>query len=227
MTLLMGTVSSAQCGSIPFPPGETFEYDIKKLGLKVGKATLVFDGLKQVDGKNAFLIIFTAEALNFFDEEKIYVDLVNFQPMKVERDLDIWGSKEKITETYDTVNGQIRIVKEAGGKTTEQVIEKEGEIENIYGFIFRYRKDGGFKLGEKMTMHLPTKDIELELAKKQTITAAGEKHEAYFMQSKPKKYKVWFADIPSKLPLRIDGAAGVGNTSMILSQHSIEREDEN
>ncbi len=224
MSLLMGQVSDAQCGTVPFPPGETFDYDIKKMGLKVGKASLVFDGLKEIDGRPVFLIVFTAEALNFFDEEKISVGPSDFLPVRVVRDLNIWGSKEKITEYYETAAGKIRIVKTAGGKTTEQVIEKKGKIENIYGFIFRYRKDGGFKPGDTVTMRLPTTDIVLELVKKQTIAAAGEKHEAYFMQSDPRKYKIWFGDGPAKLPLRIDGAAGVGNTSMILSKHFIESE---
>ena len=121
----------------PFANGEKIIYSIKKMGVKAGEASLVFHGSTRVKNKEVYLIQFTASALNFFDQEKIYVDPKTFYPVMVKRDLNIWGKKERITEEYLTDKGQVKITKNAGGKTTVQTIEKKGAVDNIYCFIYR------------------------------------------------------------------------------------------
>lgn len=208
----------------PFFVGEKIVYGIKQFGLPVGKTTLEFGGLRRLDGRNVYLVTFTSSALNFFDEEKIYIDSVTFLPVRVERDLNIFGKKEKITEYYQPQNNIVRIVKVVRGKTTEQVIEKEGDLDNIYSFIYRYRKDGNFEIGDALTIKLPTKNVEIVLVKEGKLKAAGKSFDAYYMQSKQKEYKVWFDSGERKLPLRIDGSMGIANTSMVMQSYSIDGE---
>ena len=157
----------------------------------------------------------SAQGFNFFDEEKIYIDPKTFLPLRVDRDLNIFGKKEKITEFYDARRGEVRIVKKAGKKVTEQVLRKKGFLDNIYCFIYRYRAFGKFQIGDKFIMNLPTTDIFIQLFKKQKVKALGRTLDAFYMQSNPKKYRIWFDSGSGKFPLRIDGAVGFGNTSMI------------
>src|SRR5262245_44522223 len=95
---LLLSVSTAQAAEI-FLPGETIQYEIKKV-LKLGKATLTFNGPQTVNNQQLVLITFRTEGLNFYDEEKIYMDPTDYYPVVVVRDLDIWGKKEKLREIY-------------------------------------------------------------------------------------------------------------------------------
>lgn len=196
---------------------ETIHYAIIQWGLKAGDATLSNVGLVEYRGKSTFLIVFKAQAVNFFDEEKIYTDPRGFYPLFVERDLNIFGQKEKILEVYDRGKGEIHLTKTAGDKTTEQVLEKKGSIDNIYGFILRYRKSGSFKIGDVLDIALPTKDLTIKLVKRFNLNIQGKRYDSFFMQSKPAKYKIWFDSASSKRPLRISGAVGIANTVMEMT----------
>ncbi len=205
--------------ALPFRPGETIQYDIKKLKMRVGQASLTFHGLVSLDGQSALLITFTSKGLKFFDEEKIYVDPRTFLPQRVERDLNIFGKKEKIVEYYNAHEGSVRIVKTAKGETTEQVIKRSVPLDNIYCFIFRYRVSGKFTPGETFEIHLPTKDVQFQAQKPRRFQFGEKEITAHYLQSDPAQYRVWFDPQAHKVPLRIDGAIGFGNTAMILRKY--------
>lgn len=199
-----------------FFSGEKITFSIKKMGVKVGEASLFFQGPAKLGEKETLLIIFKATAMNFFDEEKIFVDPQTFYPIKVQRDLNIWGKKEKITEEYFTERGIVKITKNAGGKISEQKIEKKGTLDNIYSFIYRYRAQGQFQIGDALSLHLPTKEVSLKLKKMTKVKAAGEQFDAYYMLSDPAQYEVWFENSEQKIPLKINGAVGFGDTAMVM-----------
>ncbi len=201
-----------------FQSGEKITYVIKKIGLKAGTATIEFKGQTQLNGRPVALIVFTARGMNFFDEEKIFTDPVSFYPLIVQRDLNIWGKREQITEDY-TQPGKVLIKKTAGGKTSEQTIEKSGTIDNIYTFIYRYRQSGQFSAGEKFQIHLPTLDVTMQLVKKTKIKINSEDRPVYYFKSDPEKFEVWFGIDDKKIPLQINGAVGFGDTVMVMRQY--------
>ena len=202
--------------ALPFRPGETIRYDIKKLKMRVGQASLTFHGLVSLDGQSALLITFTGKGLKFFDEEKIYVDPRTFLPVRVERDLSIFGKKESIVEHYNAREGTVRIVKTTKGKTTEQVIKRSVPMDNIYCFIFRYRVSGKFTPGETFQIHLPTKNVQFQVQKPRGLQVGEKEIAAHYLQSDPAQYRVWFDTGARKVPLRIDGAIGFGKTAMVM-----------
>jgi hypothetical protein len=188
---------------------ETIHYKISKMGVS-GKADLNFAGETNYKDHKTFLIEFKADGFNFQDTEKIYLDPKTFKPIFVERNINIFGKKEEISEDYQT-DGEIKIKKTTNGKTEDQVLKKKGDVENIYGFIYRYRKEGSFKMGDTINVVLPTKDIKITLQKQTKIKAAGKNYDAFYMESAPNEYKIWFDTSDKKLPLRI---AGSGNMVM-------------
>jgi len=224
LALIFGSI-----GSMPFVVfakegteqfiGEKIVYTIKKFGITAGTATLTFVGPAEKDGKNFALIVFHADGMNFFDNENIFADPETLLPRIVVRDLNIFGKKEKITEDYVSQKGAVRITKIADGKTTEQILKKDGEVDNIYCFISRYRRDGNFETGDSLKINLPTTDVQIKMEQKTSLSADGQKIVAFFMQSDPAKYKIWFGTDNRNIPLRIDGAAGFGNTSMIMKEY--------
>lgn len=212
-------LAHAQNPPRPLPVGESISYTIKKFGVKVGEATLAFGGLEKIEGREFYRITFVAKAPNFFDEEKIFIDPQTFYPRLVQRNLNIFGKKERITEHYDAASGDIKIVKEAGGKISEQVIAGKKNADNIYCFLYRFRGQGKADKGLKFTMQLPTKNVQLEVKDKSKVKVAGRTYEAVYLESDPKEYKIWFEAGPRLVPLRIDGAMGIVNTSLVLSEY--------
>ncbi len=220
---LMGGVFSAAADVAAEPvytPGETIHYQIKKMGIKVGDAVFKYHGPVEDSGRQLILLNFTADGFNFYDEEKIYADPQTLLPVRVERDLNIFGKKEKIIEYYDQADGKIRVVKtRKDGTVEEQILKKEGAVDNLYCFIYRYRAQGAFHVGEVLHLKLPTKDVELKIVRKADIKVDAQIRDSFFMESVGGEYRVWFGSDAERAPLRIDGAIGFAKTQMILVEY--------
>ena len=215
----MSLAGSAADAAAPFAKGEMIRYSIKKMGIKVGEATLAFEGETPRDGKKYDLIIFTAKGFNFFDEERIYVDGETFLPKFVLRDVNVFGKKEKVTEVYDQAAGTVTITKVAKGGTTVRILEKTGPIDNIYGYIYRYRLHGGFDREERVQVALPAMDVTFAGVKNLEFKAAGKTYPALLLRSVPAQYSIWMDRGPAHLPLRIAGAVGFAKTVMTMVAH--------
>ena len=218
--LLVSLAASVGQAGAPFAQGEMIRYSIKKMGIKVGEATLAFEGETQRDGQKFDLIIFTAKGFNFFDEERIYVDGETFLPKFVLRDLNSFGKTAKVTEEYDQAAGTVTITKVAKGKTTVRILEKTGPIDNIYGFIYRYRLHGGFGREERVQVALPAMDIAIAGVKNMEFKAAGKTYQALLLRSIPSQYSIWMARGPPHRPLRIAGAVGFAKTVMTMVEYN-------
>ncbi|MCA9406729.1 MAG: hypothetical protein KC684_09335, partial [Candidatus Omnitrophica bacterium] len=174
--LSQGVVSAEQ--QSPFTKGETITYDIKKLGVTVGKMVLTYKGFVVLDDRELELVIFEASALNFDDTEQIYLDPETFRPVVVKREVNLWGKKELIEERYARDSGKVTVIKRVDGTETTQIIEKAAPLDNIYGFLYFYRKKGDFRVGENMDLCLPTKDIQIKLLRKEFVKARKKKKAA-------------------------------------------------
>jgi len=196
--------------------GETFRYAIKKFGMKAGEASLTLNREK-LDNRDFYLITFRAKAPNFFDEEKIYLDPQSFYPVIVKRDLNIFGKKEKITEIYDKQKGQILIRKELKGEVKEQTLHRQGPIDNIYCFLYRLRRGKAIAIGDSFSMNLPTRTVKIKVVEETKLKVLNKAFQAFYLESDPQQYKIWFDTSPQRIPLRIDGAMGLISTSLVLS----------
>ena len=196
---------------------ETIHYSIRQMGFD-GEATLTMVGPKDYKDHKTLLVVFKANGINFSDEEDIYLDPTTYKPLFVERNFSLsYFGRGKSLEEYVPSRGEIIITKTDGGKVIKQVIKKEGDVDNIYGFIFRYRKEGSFKIGDVLKMTLPTKDLKLSLVSRVVLKLDGKSYDSYFMQSQPGRYKIWFDASDKKLPLRITGSVGFLNSVMTMT----------
>lgn len=205
------------CLSWAVEDGEKIHYNVTQMGFKAGEATLSFIGKTQYQNQETIYIDFYSKGMNFEDQEKIYLDPQRLKPLFVERNLNIFGKKEKILEEYS--ENHLKITKTAGGKTTELVIDKKGWVDNIYAFIYRYRQSEKDQSQKEFDIELPTKNLKIAIVRKDSMTIGNKKYEVLFMQSKPAKYKIWFDASQEKLPLRISGAVGLGNTVMVMTEY--------
>jgi hypothetical protein len=217
--MIMSGTSAAGEAAPPFAPGERIVYTIKKLALNVGEMTLAYSGPVTKDGRECLLLELSVRALNFTGDDKIYLDPLSFYPLRVERDLVFFGKKELIAEDYDPGAGTVKVTKTAGGETTVQTIRKEGALENIYGFIYRYRASGRLDENQELKIRLPTQDVTMTYRGPRPVHSLGGKQVAYYLESSPPAYRIWLDTSPRKVPLRIDGAAGFGSTVMLLKEY--------
>lgn len=210
----------AYAQTAPFRKGETIRFSVKQMAVKAGEATLVFEGDTYRNGQKYTLIVFTAKGFNFYDEERIFLDTKTFLPQIVMRDLNIFGSREQIREEYDQSLGTIKVTKMSEGRDpTSLIIEKKAPIDNIYGFIYRYRMQKDLVKDEKFELHLPTLDVNISGVKDVAFNAAGKKYQALLLQSIPSKYSIWMDKSKKHLPLRIGGAIGIANTVMTMIEY--------
>ena len=175
-------------------------------------------GPKDYKGNKTLLITFKANGKNFSDEEDIYVDPSTYKPMFVERNfsLGMFGHG-KTLEEYVPSKGEVMITKTDGNRVTKQIINKAGDVDNIYGFIYRYRKEGSFKIGDVLKMTLPTKDLKIQLMKREVLKINDKSYDSYYMESQPVRYKIWFDSSDHKWPLRITGTIGIYNSVMTMT----------
>ncbi|MDE2028228.1 MAG: hypothetical protein KGK03_05910 [Candidatus Omnitrophica bacterium] len=207
-------------GACIFPQNlraETIYYDIHQIGFN-GQASLSMVGPKDFKEHKTLLIQFKAHGRNYWDNEDIYVDPVTYKPLFVERNfsLSVFG-QGKISEDYVTSKGQILITKTDGNRVTHQTINNVGDVDNIYGFIYRYRKEGSFKIGDTIDMTLPTRDLKIRLLKKTRLRLGRKSYYAYYMVSRPTRYKIWFDTTKRKWPLKITGTVGLFNSVMTMT----------
>jgi len=177
-------------------------------------------GPKDYKSYKTLLIVFKAHGTGYSDEEDIYVDPASYKPLFVERNfsLSVFG-QGKTLEDYVSTKGEINITKTDGDRVTHQVINQVGPVDNIYGFIYRYRKEGSFKTGDVLNMTLPTRDLKIQLVDRVKLRIGRKSYESYYMQSKPNRYKIWFDSSDKKLPLRITGTIGFINSVMTMTSY--------
>ena len=212
--LVPGTAQAAA-----FRPGEVIRYAVKQGFIKAGEATLEFRGETYRDGRKYTLIIFNAKGFNFRDEERIFVDGKTFLPQLVLRDLNIFGSVENIMEEYDQAAGTIRITKVAGGRSSDQLIQKKGPVENIFAFLYRYRLQGDLDPKASFSLNIPTMDLTMSGEKERVFNTAGTAYPALLISTVPAKYSIWMDKGLHHLPLRIGGAIGIANTMMTMIEY--------
>jgi hypothetical protein len=198
-----------------FRVGEKLHYGIYLGGLKVGDATITYLGDKEVNGILKSFITMESRATGFYDLEKIYGDIDTATPVKVEREIRLFGENIYITEEYDKNNNEIVITRKSK-KTEVTKIKGPAKISNIILFLyhFRYKKD--YKIGDRIKFNLPTKSLDMLIDRRIEIGVPLGKFKAFFVKSIPSKFKAWFRDDGDSIPLRLQGVIGFGNTYLAL-----------
>lgn len=201
----------------PFSPGEKLQYFIYSTRIKVGKVDITYLGKKYLKGVLRDVILLEASALGFSDREEIYGNIENFTPVRVERKIKLFGENIDIVEGYDENTNEVLIIRKAKKTTVQRIISKD-KMSNIILLLYHYRsRDKKYKIGEKLAFNLPTQKLEMLVDKETSIKVPKGEFEAIFVKSEPSRFKVWFSK-DQRIPLRIQGAIGFGNTYLDLKE---------
>jgi len=197
----------------PSYKGERIVYAISP----VGRAEYNDLGTTVLAGRTVRLCTFKTRAMKFEDTEKIYSDPDTGMPLRVERNISYWLSKERIIEEYDQKNFILTVTKFVKGKKHELMVFKTyGPIYNAILLPFSLRQASGLSVGWKATVRFPLKFAVMLASTKDIETPAG-KFEAYHFTSDPNKFEIWISQDALRLPIKIKGAGGLGYTLVMES----------
>lgn len=202
----------------PFSKGEKIIYNVALFGIKIGQAQLQFLGKTNLNNKVAELIILSTDVNNLKDVEKIYVDSNSFLPLRIERDVVFFGKKMRIIEEYNMKENSLMVSKTEGGKTTKKIFQSFKPMQNIISLIFMLRKSKSLEIGQKISVVTPLLNFDMKVAKLVNFSTANDKFKAYFLESSPKRYRIWIDQGARRIPLRVDGAIAFGNAAMVMTK---------
>lgn len=199
---------------------ERITYDIMLGKFCLGTAVFNAQAPLELGGNTVNLMTFQTKIVRFTDLEKIYYDPRTFLPIKVERDIYIWPSRETITEEYDQENFVLNITKLKGKKEEKTLIKKEGFIHNAILLPYHVRQLGDMDFDWALTVRLPTQQFEIKLISKETITVPAGKFLAYHLKSIPKRFEIWITADSRRIPVKIKGS-GVFGYTLVMRDYSL------
>ena len=200
-----------------FSVGEKLNYFIYSAGIRVGNASITYLGKQDLGGAAQDVILVQVKAPGFSDRDIIYGDIETFSPTKVERQIKLFNEDIEIIEEYRKDKKEVFITRE-GKKTTTQKIISDNKIGNIILLLYHFRSNKDkHKIGERISFNLPTQKLEMFVDKDTAIKVPAGEFQAIFVKSDPARFKVWFRG-SDRIPLRIQGAIGFGNTYLDLKE---------
>lgn len=205
-----------------FDVSEKIRYNIAFNGIPSGHIYWRYLGKDLVDNQEVEVISIEAHTeilrlLNLVSFEKIYLDAQTSLPVKVERDVTLFGRKELIKESYDQEKGKVMIVREKDGKEIEEeVYRQDTPIHNILELLYFFPKDIDLKekRGEWMVFNLPNQQVQIRFNSKRDVAVSGQRHEAYFLEGKgARRFNLWLSQ-EKRLPLRLDFLFLIGRVTI-------------
>jgi hypothetical protein len=195
--------------------GERIVYAISPMGV----AEYNDLGAVELEDRQANLVTFRTQVMGFDDTEKIYSDPLTSLPLRVERDIRMWLSREKITERYDPQKFTLVITKfKDGKKAADLSFTSSGPIQNAILLPFYLRRIPNLSIGWKMNIQLPNK-FEVKLISIEDITVPAGKFSAYHFVSTPAQFEIWISNDSLRLPLKIKDTGGFGY-SLLIKEHN-------
>ncbi|MDD3233646.1 MAG: DUF3108 domain-containing protein [Candidatus Omnitrophota bacterium] len=212
--------SPAQEDPIKKYVGEKILYQVKLGILSVGTAEFEHRDIAELNGTAVHVVNFRTVLARFRDNELIYCLPGSLLPVRVERMIDFWPKKERITEEYDQTVFSLKITREEGKSRSEQVIKKDRAIHNAVLLPYYVRTIPGLKEGWRMNVQLPTQSFIVSLDSIEEVKVPAGTFKAYHFTSEPRKFEIWISADEKRIPLKLKGTSSAGYT-LLLTGYSI------
>lgn len=207
-TIALAFSSLAQGIKDRFKGEEKLLYNIYFNGIPSGTMQWQYLGKDTVDGKVVDALGVDSDTsilffLNLEGKEKVFLDSQSHLPLKVQRDIVVFGKKEIIEEIYNQEEGYIKITK-SGSKKEERILQVDTPIHNILSLIYFFPKDIELKKDTELTFNLPTQKLKIRMDSFKELSTNGEKRKTYFLKgSGAKRFNLWL-DEQERIPLKLE-----------------------
>jgi len=189
-------------------------YDVSFNGMYSGQIKWKYLGTETIENETTDVLSVSSDTkiLSFLDltsKEEVFLSQSTHLPIKVKRDILMFGKKELITETYNQENGCVRIVR-TNGKIKEEILYQDKPINNILALLYFFPEDLELKEGEWMTFNLPTQKVRIKMVEEKLLKVGKKSLSTYFLVGRgAKRFSLWL-DKRNRLPLRIDFIVPLG-----------------
>ncbi len=195
--------------------GEKIKYQVKLGILSVGTAEFEHKNVAELDGTAVHVVNFRTVLARFRDNELIYCLPVSLLPVRVERTIDFWPKKERITEEYDQSGFSLKITREEGKNRSERIIRRDKAIHNAVLLPYYVRTVPGLKEGWRMDVQLPTQSFTVSLDSIEEVKVPAGIFKAYHFTSEPRKFEIWISADEKRIPLKLKGTSSAGYTLLL------------
>jgi len=199
--------------------GEVITFGIYSTGIfKVGSGRLAYLGMSGT-GEGAAsdrserhqTVDFTVSSFSVNDHERIMGTRDFVSPVRVIRDVRVFGKDEHIVEHYTDEGHRVTIRKRVEEEEpVETEITSPKPLGNVLLLIYRLRCDPELAVGTSYDITLPTTAFKLTVKDIRPLKVPLGRFDAFYIESEPKKYRIWLSADKRRLPLRIQGLAGGG-----------------
>ena len=200
--------------------GETkLVYKVYFNGWPAGSVEWVYLGRKDVAGIEVEVIGVNSDTkiLNFLDlrsKEKAFLDVATHLPIRVERDLIVFGKSEVIEELYNQEEGEVKIIK-TNATREEKIIYQEAPIHNILALLYFFPQDIKLNIGEWLKFNLPTRKVKMKVVSLREIVIRGETKKAVFLLGRGgKRFNLWL-DEKTRSLLRLEFILPIGKVTIL------------
>lgn len=195
-------------------------YKVSFNGIPSGYIEWQYLGQENINGTKAAVLKVTSDTkiLKFLDltsNEKVYLAVESFLPLKVERDLSVCGSKETITEIYNQNEGYVNVKKITEKGKDETKINQDPPIHNILALIYFFPEDIDLNDKEWKIFNLPTQELKVKMVRERVLNTAEGKKDTYFLIGRGgKRFSLWL-DKETLMPLRLEYVFFLGKIIII------------
>lgn len=194
-----------------FPDNEKIKFGVYSNGLKVGSGELFYGGLKIEEGDRLQRVLFQVSTLSVKDREDIRGTIDFSAPVRVSRSVRLFGRDESIQEVFSPDYRHVQIRKSVDGKDAPDVnISSDKEFGHVLLFLYRLRNDKDLAPGKVYDVNLPTQRFKMKVVDTRVLRSPLGRHQTFYLESSPPKYKIWLKTTPDRLPVRIQGLIGAG-----------------
>jgi len=210
-------------GTIPerFGGKDTLRYKVYYGGMYSGYVQWKYLGVQTLAGKptEALSIISDTKIMAFLEldsDETIYLDAATFLPAKVVRKVNVFGSKEDITETYDQSAGTVTIDKTVNKKPSRQVLKQEPPVRHMLSALYFFPPDVSLEPGSKFVFNLPTRKVNVEVRPARKLPGKIKNPPAcYYITGRGEKnFNLWL-DKQKMVPIRLEIPLALGTIVII------------
>ena len=202
-----------------FGSAKKLSYKVYFNGVPVGNIYWEYLGNDKINEEDVDVIGVKTDAhilefLNIETSEKIFLNSKTYLPLRVERNVSVFGGKEVIEEIYNQDEGSVKIT-HSNSKKREEVLHPGTPINNILALLYFFPKDVKLNLKETLYFNLPTQKVTVRLLSLKNISTPYGKKKVYYLMGRGKrKFRLWL-DIVDRLPYRIDFPLTIGKIYIV------------
>lgn len=202
-----------------FRDRETIKFGVYATGLRVGSGLLSYEGLDDSSGLPLQHIIFRVSTLSVEDTEEVFGTPDFKSPVRVVRRIKLFGKKENIVEEYSPDVHSVEITKKIGvAEPTKQKIAVDGSLQNVLLLVYRLRNLKDLKVGGVFEIILPTQRFDLLVRDRRAVRVPLGTFDAFYLESRPPKYRIWLSTSEERIPLRLQGLIAGGAAYLAASE---------